>query len=225
MFCARSGNLNVDFGSSAASRPERCDSADDDGDTSVDGAPAGGNWDLDGGTVKDCLDASVDTDGDGVVNTVDADDDGDGFTDARARKMSTDELGACPSNSSHDAWSPDGQRDIDVDVGDVISLYFNKILTKCAVFTFANGTGVVDDIHIQRSGPIAEVFSARDSDLRGWSNRTISGGGLTLDIHRPDAQGDSANGGQLTIIVRAVIPVPAVSSCQWTLDGANKGAC
>lgn len=105
----------------AASTPEHCDGVDNDLDTTIDEEPAGGDWDIDGDTVKDCLDADVDTDGDGVVNTLDGDDDDDGFTDAQERDMSTDELGACPASSAHDAWAPDRDHDGDADIGDVIA--------------------------------------------------------------------------------------------------------
>ncbi len=241
----------------ALSTPEHCDAVDNDGDTAVDEEPAGADWDIDGDMVKDCSDATVDTDGDGVVNTVDPDDDGDGYADSQERYMTTDELGSCPTGLSHDAWPPDRNGDADADVGDVIasfmgkilkpltydarsdptgdgantigdviSLYFGKVLTKCAVFTFTNGTGgPVDDIHIVWTGPIGEIYSAVDSGLAGWVARTLSPDGLTLDIDRADAQGDLANGGQLTIIVRALIPVPAISSCRWTLDGVDEGPC
>ncbi len=239
----------------AASTPEHCDGLDNDADTTIDEAPPGANWDIDGDTVKDCLDASIDTDGDGTANTADDDDDGDGLTDSKERGLTTDELAGCPSGPSHDAWPPDRDHDRDADagdvitsffgkvlnpaaydaradangdgdndVGDVISLYMGNILTRCSLFTFTNGTGAaVDDSHVQWSSSIAQVFSARDSDLRGWSNRTLSGGGLSLDMDRPDPQGNLGAGRQLTVIVRG--PSPAVSTCRWTLDGVDKGAC
>jgi hypothetical protein len=69
------------------------------------------------------------------------------------------------------------------------------------------------------------VFSALDSELEGWSNRTLSGDGLTLDMDRPDGQGDLANGGQLTVVVQGPAAGVAVSACQWTLDGVDVGAC
>ena len=246
----------------AASKPEHCDGVDNDGDTAIDEAPTGANWNIDLDTVKDCFDTNVDTDGDGTPNsldgtltTVDSDDDGDGFTDAQERKMSTDELGNCSINTGQDAWPPDRTHDGfinigdvisaflgkilnpkgydarsdaagdgDNDIGDVIQLFGGKILTKCVLVTRTNNTGgAVDDIHIVWSAAIAEVFSARDSNLKGWSNRTISGGGLTLDMDRPDVLGDLASGGQLTVVVRGSSPV--VSSCQWTLDGFDKGPC
>ncbi len=204
----------------------------------------------------------ADADGDGTPNTTDTDDDGDGSLDPNETYMVTDSLDSCSAdttanNESPDAWPSDANDDQDADTGDVIALFFGKILnppnysarsdanadgkiligdvinlffgkalTKCAVLTRTNTTGgPVDDIHIQWMAPIAQVFGALDSDLQGWSNRTLSGDGLTLDMDRPDPNGDLPAGGQLTIVVRATIPVPAVSSCQWTLDGVNKGAC
>ncbi len=119
----------------------------------------------------------------------------------------------------------DADGDVDVDIGDVIQLYgMEKIGTKCVLLTYANSTGgPVDDIHIVWNAPIAEMFSARDSELAAWSNRTLSGDGLTLEIDRPDGAGDLASGGQLTVVVRGANPV--ISSCRWTLDGVDKGAC
>ncbi|HEU4759622.1 MAG TPA: thrombospondin type 3 repeat-containing protein [Dehalococcoidia bacterium] len=244
----------------ALSIPEHCDGVDNDGDTVIDEAPGGAAWDIDGDTVKDCLDATVDTDGDTVVNTLDADDDGDGRTDVQERKLSTDELGPCPTGASHDGWGSDRDRDKDADIGDVIAnfgmgkinnppnydarsdadadgdddigdviqLYgMGRINTKCASYTFTNGTGSsVDDIHIVWSAAIAEVYVARDSALAGWSNRAISGGGMVLDMDRPDGSGDLGAGGTLTVVIRtASSTLPLATTCQWTLDGANKGAC
>ena len=57
--------------------------------------------------------------------------------------------------------------------------------------------------------------------MEGRSSRTIDGGGLTVDIARPDGQGDLADGGGVTIVVRGTNPL--TSSCRWTLDGVNKG--
>ena len=129
--------------------------------------------------------------------------------------------------AGYDARS-DPNVDGDNDIGDVIGLYGGgNILTKCVDFTFMNSSGgPADGIHIELSTPISGVFSALDSDLAGWSNWTIGGDGLTLDMDRPDGGGDLANGGQLTIVVQtASLMSPAVSPCQWMLDGADKGAC
>ena len=82
----------------------------------------GADWDGNGDTVKDCLDTSADTDGDTAVNTADDDDDGDGSTDAREQYVSTDELGNCPTSSSHDAWPFDTNRDGTVDINDLVGL-------------------------------------------------------------------------------------------------------
>ncbi len=108
----------------------------------------------------------------------------------------------------------DMDADGDIDVGDVIIGFGGgRIGTKCGVFTFTNNTGgPVDDIHIVWSSAIAQVYSALDSDLQGWPNRTLSGGNLVLDMDRPDPQGDLPNGGQLTVVVRGTNPV--LSSCQ-----------
>jgi hypothetical protein len=241
--------------SNPGSTPEVCDGVDNDLDTTIDEQPTGASWDIDGDTVNDCLDGDVDTDGDGAANTVDDDDDGDGFSDLRERYMSTDALGNCSTVSGHDAYPSDanGDRQVLVNdvillfqgkvldpaaydarsdangdglilVNDVIILFQSKVLTRCTVLTFTNNTGgSVDDIHIVWSTPITQAFSALDSNLAGWSERTLSGDGLTLDIARPDPQGDLANGGQLIIVVAGSNPV--TSTCQWTLDGVNKGAC
>jgi len=129
-----------------------------------------------------------------------------------------------PYNARADA-EPDG----DVDIGDVIKFFSGKIMTRCAVFTFTNETGgAVDDIHIEWSmgAAIKRVFAAGDSDMAGWTNRVISGGGLILETERPDGLGDLANGGQLTIVVWvASLMTPSVSTCQWTLDGVDQGVC
>ncbi len=112
--------------------------------------------------------------------------------------------------------------DGDNDLGDLLGAFFFFFDTKCAELTFTNSTGgEVDDIHIEWSAAIAEVFSALDSDLGSWSDRTLSGDGLTLDVARP--VGVLADGGQLTIVVRG--SNPTISSCQWTLDGVDQGAC
>ena len=126
----------------------------------------------------------------------------------------------------YDARS-DPSADHDNDVGDVLKFFSLKILTRCATLTFTNSSGsAVDDIHIQWSAAVAAVFVARDSQLQGWSNRALSGDGLTLDMDRPDPQGDLPASAQLTVVVQsASMSIPSPSSCQWTLDGANQGAC
>jgi lysophospholipase L1-like esterase len=106
------------------STPEHCDGVDNDGDTEVDEEPTGADWDIDGDTTKDCLDADVDTDGDGVVNTLDEDDDGDGVSDLTERALTTDELGNCSTNPSHDAFASDFDHDTDNDPGDLLGLFF-----------------------------------------------------------------------------------------------------
>jgi hypothetical protein len=81
----------------------------------------------------------------------------------------------------------------------------------------------VDDIHIEWSTPVKEVFVARDSELAGWSSRTLSGGGLVLDMDRPDGAGDLSAGGQLMVVVRG--GAGAVTSCRWTFEGSDAGPC
>ena len=236
----------------AGSTPEACDGLDNDGDGGTDEAPSGADWDIDGDTVKDCLDASVDTDGDGAVNTLDGDDDGDGAADEDERQMSADGLWGCGNGPGHDAYPPDRDRDHDVDVGDVIASFggrilmpqrydarsdagadgdvdigdaislfgSGKLLTRCAAFTFANSAGSVDGIHIEWATSIASVFTARDSGLASWSDRTLSGDGLILDLRRLSGV---LSGGQLTVVVRGGSPL--VSTCRWTLAGADQGPC
>lgn len=108
--------------------PERCDDADNDGDTVVDEQPPGADWDSDGDTLADCQDASVDTDGDTEANTLDDDDDGDGFSDVQEGSMSTDPLADCPTGTDHDAWPPDRNRDTMANVGDLIATFKDIIL-------------------------------------------------------------------------------------------------
>ena len=236
----------------AGSTPEACDGLDNDGDGGTDEAPSGADWDIDGDTVKDCLDASVDTDGDGAVNTLDGDDDGDGAADEDERQMSADGLWGCGNGPGHDAYPPDRDRDHDVDVGDVIASFSGriltpqrydarsdagadgdvdigdlislfgsgKLLTRCAALTFANSAGSVDGIHIEWATSIASVFTARDSGLASWSDRTLSGDGLILDLRRLSGV---LSGGQLTVVVRGGSPL--VSTCRWTLAGADQGPC
>jgi len=136
-------------------------------------------------------------------------------------------IGRIGSPATYDARS-DADGDGDNDIGDVIQLYgMGNIGTRCATFTFTNGTGgAVDDIHIVWSAAIAEVFVARDSALAGWSNRMISGGGMVLDIDRPDGSGDLAAGGTLTVVVRtASSMLPVATTCRWTLEGVDVGGC
>ena len=119
----------------------------------------------------------------------------------------------------------DADSDGDLDVGDVITFFGGgKIGTKCSVFQFTNSTGgTVDGIHIVWSSAIAEIFVTRDSQRVGWSNRVLSADGKTLDLNRPDSTGDLPSGGWLFVVVRGANPV--VSSCQWTLEGTNRGSC
>ena len=122
----------------------------------------------------------------------------------------------------------DAAGDGDIDAGDVIKLIGQgQMMSKCYQLTFTNSTGgTVDDIHIEWGAAVTAVFSARDSALAGWSSRTLSGGGLVLDMDRPDSLGDLAAGGTLTVVVQgpkaASLPI---ASCRWTLDGVDQGTC
>lgn len=123
------------------STPERCDGVDNDGDESVDEAPTGVSWDIDGDTIKDCLDLDVDSDGDGEANVTDADDDDDGFSDATEANLTTDGIGNCPAGDEHDAWPPDRDHDGDSDVGDLIRSFNDKILEPANYDTRSDPNG------------------------------------------------------------------------------------
>jgi hypothetical protein len=114
----------------AASTPEHCEGVDNDGDTNIDEEPTGADWDIDGDTVKDCLDTDVF----GSDYTATTDDDADGHDDVKEQSMSTDELSDCPTDKLttkfHDAWPPDRDHDGDADIGDVIQNFGSgKILS------------------------------------------------------------------------------------------------
>ena len=85
------------------STPEVCDGNDNDLDGQVDE----GHPDTVPGGVKDCLDPSLDTDGDGLNNVVDPDDDNDTFTDAAERVISTNTLRRCASPTFTNTFPPD----------------------------------------------------------------------------------------------------------------------
>jgi plastocyanin len=206
------------------------DSLDADVDTDGDGAVNTLDGDDDGDGVSDGLEQGMSTDELSSCPTNPSHDASPSDFDHDGDADPGDLLGLFFFSINQQVGEPlyskrsDFDGDDDDDPGDILGFFFFFINTKCQVITFTNNTsGDVDDIHIEWSGAIAEVLSALDSDLEGWPNRTIGGGGLTLDIDRPDGQGDLANGGQLTIVVRGTNPV--ISSCQWTLDGVNKGAC
>jgi hypothetical protein len=130
----------------AASTPEHCDSADNDGDTVLDEPAA-----LSGRMTPDplCV-AGADPDGDTVMNAADADDDDDGFTDVNERYMSTDELDDCRVVLGHDAWPPDANGNGTANVGDVIQLFGSgKVLQDVGQPFYsrrsdANGNGAVN---------------------------------------------------------------------------------
>lgn len=93
---------------------EICDGLDNDADTAVDEG-----FDYNADTMPDCTEASVDTDGDTLVNTSDTNDDDDGnpedpdwndgrhFPDTLEVYIGSDTLDACPENPNDDAWPPD----------------------------------------------------------------------------------------------------------------------
>lgn len=99
----------------AASSPEVCDGADNDGDGSTDEG-----FDLNSNGVADCSDPAADTDGDGIPNPDDDDDDGDGFADTLENSMATDSLIACSATTAVDAWAVDVNRDRRVSLPDVL---------------------------------------------------------------------------------------------------------
>jgi hypothetical protein len=245
----------LDFGDQEA------DGVDQDADTVADEDSLTDGFDGFGAIAIDqgCPLAVADTDGDTIPNSTDLDDDGDGVFDVLEQGMSTDELGNCSTNSSHDAWPSDFDHDGDADPGDNLGLFFFSmgesagdpfyskrsdfdgdgdndpgdnlgfffffIGTKCHVFTFTNNTGLdVDDVTITFSAALVQASSALDSDVEGWGPGTLSAGATVLDLDRPDAEGDLAAGGTLTVVVIGP-PALTVSSCQWTLDGVDKGAC
>jgi len=111
----------------AASRPEVCDGADNDGDTLTDEGPGSpptpfANVDSDG--LPDCVDPNVDTDGDTVMNTSDTDDDGDGTTDASENILATDSLDAChgTGDTGLPEWPQDFNNSKNINISDVVFL-------------------------------------------------------------------------------------------------------
>ncbi len=82
----------------------------------------------------------------------------------------------------------------------------------------------MDDITITFSAALVRASSAADSDVEGWGTGTLSAGNTVLDLERPGAAGDLANGGTLTVVVIGP-PSLTVPSCQWTLGGVDQGAC
>ena len=60
-----------------------------------------------------------DRDIDGLGDACEDDDDNDNFTDADESYMTTDTLDNCPDDTQHDAWPPDFNNDLIVDIFDV----------------------------------------------------------------------------------------------------------
>lgn len=109
----------------AASTPEVCDGADNDGDTLIDEGPGDSPTpfaDIDADTVPDCVDGDVDTDGDTVVNTTDDDDDDDGTLDADENTIATDSLVSCDDGSGLPDWPQDFDGNRAINILDVVQL-------------------------------------------------------------------------------------------------------
>lgn len=128
------------------------------------------------------------------------------------------------------AYDPRSDPNMDgaVNIGDLVGLYGGgKILTECLRLSLVNDTGgAVDGVVIEWSSPVHAVFSASDSDAAGWSERALSGGGLVVDLARPHAEGDLANGGQLdTVLWRSLGEASQPLNCTWTLAGVDVGQC
>ena len=139
------GSLVLD----AASTPEHCDGADNDGDTVLDEAPG-----MSGRATPDLLcDPGADPDGDTITNATDPDDDDDGFSDANERSMSTDELDDCRAVAGHDAWPPDFNMNTVANIIDVL-FFATPILSGQHDSRFdLNGNGVVNIIDVLMFGP------------------------------------------------------------------------
>ncbi len=103
------------------STPEVCDGIDNNGDGEADEGFEGGD-----NAIPDCLDPSVDTDGDTIVNPDDPDDDGDGFLDWIENHLATNSLSACSQDPLVDAWPPDTHLDGAADILDI--LLFKPVL-------------------------------------------------------------------------------------------------
>ncbi|HEU4759061.1 MAG TPA: hypothetical protein VFT91_03670, partial [Dehalococcoidia bacterium] len=204
------------------------DCLDPNVDTDGDGTLNPADSDDDGDGFSDARERAMTTDALGACPAAPGHDawppDRNGDTDADVGDVIALFSGKILLPNAYSALS-DFDADGNLDVGDVITGFGGgKINTRCSAFTLTNGTGgPVDDVHIDWSSAISQVFVAVDSDLRPWPNRALSGGGLALDVDRPDAQGDLAAGGRLTIVVRGT--APAIGACRWTLDGVDKGAC
>ncbi len=123
-----------------------CNPANFAGDTDMDGVPD---------TVDNCMSADNPEQRDGNNNgTGDdceaSDNDGDGFDDLNEAWMGTDHTDDCADSTGDDAWPPDANKDGQALVGDVISLFFNRIFATLDPLTAnyqlrsdANGDGKI----------------------------------------------------------------------------------
>lgn len=136
------------------SSPEHCDGVDNDGDTTVDEAPAGSGR----ATPDPLCDPGADPDGDTIPNSADLDDDGDGHSDADEQFMSTDELDDCSNNTAHDALATDFDKNTKTNIIDV--LFFGPV-----ILTFegeprygrrfdVNANGTINIIDVLFFGPV-----------------------------------------------------------------------
>jgi uncharacterized repeat protein (TIGR01451 family) len=137
-----------------ASKPEACDSLDNDGDGSVDEG-----YDRDNNGVTDCLDPLADADADGTPNTSDADDDNDLYSDAHEAFAATDSLSHCDKTFAPDVWPADANRDLRVNLSDVVafkaSFNANSANSPMYINRFDHsGNGIIGLSDIVQLGPV-----------------------------------------------------------------------
>ena len=101
---------------SAASTPEVCDGIDNNGNGLIDEG-----FDFNNNGIPDCSEATLDSDGDGIMNPVDPDMDNDGLSNAREIYIRTDTLHKCTSPLSKYSWWPDVNGDGRVNTSDILN--------------------------------------------------------------------------------------------------------
>jgi hypothetical protein len=69
-----------------------------------------------------CSVSTIDSDGDGILDTDDWDDDNDSFADEVELYLGTDHLSACATDSLHNAWPVDFNNDRQVNLLDILAL-------------------------------------------------------------------------------------------------------